>query len=111
MITSKKIVIPIYNYRLDIIVYDDWNEVSYIFDNGPEPLAVTKSLYGKSIVAINSRSRDSIVHESLHIMNDIWEYIGYTSVVNNDEVDAYLITYIYLKINEVFNKHLNQGVT
>lgn len=105
MVTSRKIIIPIYDYRLDIIIYDDWGEVSHIFDNGPEPLAITRNLYGKSIVAINAKSQSSIVHESIHVMNDIWDYIGYTSDPNNDEVDAYLITYIYKKINDAYIKH------
>lgn len=35
----------------------------------------------------------------------IWRYIGYTPQEDNDEVDAYLITYIYDKIVSVFYKH------
>lgn len=34
-----------------------------------------------------------------------WEFIGYSPQVDNDEVDAYLLTYIYIKILEVFRKH------
>jgi hypothetical protein len=45
------------------------------------------------------------IHESEHIKNAIWEYIGYTPQTGNDEVDAYLIAYIYKKIMEVYNKH------
>lgn len=37
--------------------------------------------------------------------NSIWRYIGYTPQEDNDEVDAYLITYIYDKITSVFYKH------
>lgn len=105
MVTSRKLIVPIFDYRLDIIIYDNWNEVSHIFDNGPEPLAVTRNLYGKSIVAVNAKSHDSIVHEAMHVVNDVWMYIGYTPIADNDEVSAYLITYIYKKINEVFQKH------
>lgn len=32
-------------------------------------------------------------------------YIGYTPQRDNDEVDAYLLTYIYDKITQVFYKH------
>jgi hypothetical protein len=35
----------------------------------------------------------------------IWQYIGYTPQRDNDEVDAYLLTYIYNKITQVFYKH------
>lgn len=33
------------------------------------------------------------------------EDIGYTPQRDNDEVDAYLLTYIYDKITQVFYKH------
>lgn len=49
--------------------------------------------------------RKSIVHEAEHIKNHIWQYIGYTPQRDNDEVDAYLLTYIYDKITQVFYKH------
>lgn len=49
--------------------------------------------------------RSSIVHEAEHIKNHIWQYIGYTPQRDNDEVDAYLLTYIYNKITQVFYKH------
>lgn len=45
------------------------------------------------------------VHEAEHIKNHIWQYIGYTPQRDNGEVDAYLLTYIYDKITQVFYKH------
>lgn len=60
---------------------------------------------GASLVAVNSRRGSSIVHEAEHIKNHIWQYIGYTPQRDNDEVDAYLLTYIYDKITQVFYKH------
>lgn len=105
MITQKKITIPIFDYRLTIIIFDKWEEVENLFDGGPEPRAITKTQYGSSIVAVNSKRGSSIVHEAEHVKNAIWEFIGYTSQIDNDEVDAYLITYIYEKIVEVFYKH------
>lgn len=46
--------------------------------------------------------KDSIGEQ---IKNHIWQYIGYTPQRDNDEVDAYLLTYIYDKITQVFYKH------
>ena len=45
------------------------------------------------------------ITESEHIKNAIWRYIGYEPQRDNDEVDAYLLTYIYNKITDVFCKH------
>lgn len=105
MITQKKIVIPIFDYKLTILVFDRWEEVKHLFDNGPEPKAITDIQYGRSTVAVNSKNGSSIIHEAEHIKNAIWEYIGYIPQRDNDEVDAYLITYIYNKIIDVFHKH------
>ena len=38
-------------------------------DGGPEPRAITKTRYGASLVAINSKKGDSIIHEAEHISN------------------------------------------
>lgn len=70
-----------------------------------EAKAITISQYGASLVAVNSKRGSSIVHEAEHIKNHIWNYIGYTPQRDNDEVDAYLLTYIYNKITDVFYKH------
>jgi hypothetical protein len=108
MITKKKMIIPIFDYRLTVIIFDKWEEVSYLFDGGPEPKAITASGHGVSMVAVNSKRGSSIIHEAEHVKNALWRYIGYTPMRDNDEVDAYLLTYIYNKITDVFYKH-NKG--
>lgn len=105
MVTQKKIIIPIFDYKLTIVIFDKWDEVSHLFDDGPEPKAITRTQYGASLVAVNSKRGSSIIHEAEHVKNAIWSYIGYTPQRDNDEVDAYLITYIYNKITDVFYKH------
>jgi hypothetical protein len=105
MVTKKKLIIPIFDYGLTILIYDRWSEVKDIFNTETEPRAITKSLGSSAIVAINANKPDVIIHESEHIKNLIWDYIGYTPQRDNDEVDAYLITYIYRKIKDVYNKH------
>lgn len=105
MVTQKKINIPIFDYKLTIVIFDKWEEVEHLSDGGPESGAITKSQYGASLVAVDSKRGSSIVHEAEHIKNNIWDFIGYRPQRDNDEVDAYLITYIYNKIVDVFYKH------
>lgn len=112
MITFKRINIPIFDYKLTIVIFDDWKELKERlpdYDLGEEARAITLSQYGASLVAVNSRRGSSIVHEAEHVKNKIWEYIGYIPQRDNDEVDAYVITYIYNKIVDVFYKHLGKG--
>jgi hypothetical protein len=105
MTTQKKLIIPIFDYKLTIIIFDRWEEVKHIFDREEEPRAITRGMPGASIVAVNINSKSSIIHEAEHVKNFIWDRIGYIPSASNDEVDAYLITYIYEKIIDVYNKH------
>lgn len=105
MITQRSLTIPIFNYRLTVIIFDNWEEVKHKFEGYAEPKGICKIHDGYTLCAINSNKIECAIHESEHIKNAIWEYIGYTPQVGNDEVDAYLITYIYKKIMEVYNKH------
>ena len=108
MITQKKIIIPIFNYKLTIVIFDKWEECDKFLpadEMETEASAITISNYGASLVAVNAKRGSSIAHESEHIKNAIWRYIGYEPQRDNDEVDAYLLTYIYNKITDVFYKH------
>lgn len=108
MITQKKMIVPIFDYKLTIVIFDKWEELDRFLpkeEMEQEAKAITISQYGASLVAVNSKRGSSIVHEAEHIKNHIWNYIGYTPQRDNDEVDAYLLTYIYNKITDVFYKH------
>lgn len=108
MITQKKMIVPIFDYKLTIVIFDKWEELDRLLpkeEMEQEAKAITISQYGASLVAVNSKRGSSIVHEAEHIKNHIWNYIGYTPQRDNDEVDAYLLTYIYNKITDIFYKH------
>lgn len=110
MITQRKITIPIFEFKLTIVIFDSWSEIDYLLtpeEFSIESRAVTISNGGAAIVAVNSKRGSSIVHEAGHVKNAIWRYIGYTPMRDNDEVDQYLVTYIYNKIVDVFYKHNN----
>jgi hypothetical protein len=111
MITQKKMTIPIFDYKLDIIIYDNWEEIKHLDDTTSiyPPRGLTKWQHGSALVAIDSKYKSTIVHEAEHIKNLIWEYIGYKPQIDNDEVDAYLLTYIYEKIADVFYKHTKRS--
>lgn len=106
MITKRRLNIPIFNYKLVIVIYDKLEEVKDMHKGSIEPKAFTRIFpEGCSIVAVNSKEEASIVHEAEHVKNAIWEFIGYSPQVDNDEVDSYLLTYVYIKILEIFKKH------
>lgn len=112
MITQKRLIVPIFNYKLSIVIFDDWEEVKHLDceeTRSYPPAGFTKWSYGSALVVIDAKRGSTIVHEAEHVKNLIWEYIGYRPQIDNDEVDAYLLTYIYNKITDVFYKHNGQS--
>lgn len=110
MKTTKNMIVPIFDYKLTIVIFDDWEEIKHLISPEEREIpakAITISRYGASLVMVNSRRGSSIVHEAGHIKNNIWRYIGYTPMRDNDEVDQYVTTYLYNKIIDVFYKHNN----
>lgn len=113
MITKRKLLIPIFGYKLTIVIFDDWEEIKYDLppeERDIEAKAITLEYHGRGTVLIDSKRGSSIVHEAGHIKNAIWRYIGYTPMRDNGEVDQYVVTYIYDKIVEVFYKHHNKPI-
>ena len=108
MLTKKIIKIPIFGYKLHILIFDDKDDLKGNID--AEDLqgwfrGLTLSMPFESIVAIGSDYGSTIAHEALHVVNGVWKSIGYQPQRDNDEVSAYLLTYIYEKIVDVFYLH------
>ena len=94
---------------MTILIFDDWEDLKgYIPDDifSKPSKGVTIDYEGRCTVCCTPKHSSSVVHEAGHIKNLIWEYIGYTPMVDNDEVDQYLHTYIYEQIKKVLNKHM-----
>lgn len=85
MITQKKMIIPIFNYKLTVVIFDKWEEMGSFLpkeEMEQEAKAITISNYGASLVGVNSKMDSSIVHEAEHVKNRIWEYIGYIAIAS-----------------------------
>lgn len=109
MITKRKHLVPIFEYPVTIIIFDDWEELKgHIPDEifKAPSRGVTIEYEGHCVVCCTPKYASSIVHEAGHIKNLIWKHIGYTPMVDNDEVDQYLHTYIYEQIKKILNKHM-----
>lgn len=108
MITKRHLTIPIFDYKVTVIIFDEWEELRpYLSPEAFQVISRGITIFGEGgcLVAINSHCGSTIAHESLHIVNAVWRYIGYEPQRDNDEVSAYLLTYIYQKITEIYYKH------
>ena len=112
MLTKRRIKIPIFNYLMLVDVFDKWEDLR---DNIPDDMyklpncnGITIDYDTHCIVCVPSKTTygATLVHESGHVKNLVWKYIGYTPQRDNDEVDQYLHTYIFEEIEKVIKKHL-----
>ena len=110
MVTKKVINIPIFRSKLKIVVVDSIKEALEI-DPNANPEADSYMLdygNGRIMVVIASNDMSTIAHECLHVKNAVWNRIGYSPQVLNDEVDAYLLDYIMTEVLKVVEKHTNK---
>lgn len=106
MVTKRTIKVPIYDYKIIIVVADTWEEAHKLYPSiGEKAKACVLEGPNHSIIAIPPCQPDLIVHECVHLKNCIWNYIGYKPVVDNDEVDAYLVEYLFNQVSKVVAKH------
>ena len=110
MVTNKKIQVPIYNFIIDVTIFDEWKEiVKWYTDNKEDERAgfilTNKSNPTKIKFFVNVEHPSCIMHEIIHLKNIIFDIICHNSNRYNDEPEAYLVQYLYEKIIEVYYKH------
>lgn len=106
MKTKKRFKVPIFNYGVLVTVYDHPKDIKDdIKDTFMRGVTIPNVNYCN--VYIRSGDYSTASHEALHITNLIWKFIGYYPQRDNDEVSAYLSTYIYDLISKVLKIHSN----
>lgn len=110
MITETNFIVPIYDFKVEVCVFDDLKEVQKKYPEfmteGTKACTVEYFNASKVKVIVPTYKYSSVIHELEHAKNLIWKAKGYKSDINNDEVDAYLLEYLYDKVDKIIKKHL-----
>lgn len=110
MITEKSFIVPIYSFKVEVAVFDDLKEAKNKFPEfmteGTLACTVEYINGGKCKLIVPSYKYASMVHELEHAKNLIWKSKGYKPQEDNDEVDAYLIEYLYERVDKIIRNHL-----
>lgn len=110
MLTEKSFIVPIYDFKVEVVVFDDLSEAQKRYpefmSEGTKACTVEYFNCSKVKVIVPSYKYASVVHELEHAKNLIWKAKGYKSHEDNDEVDAYLIEYLYDRVDKIIRKHL-----
>lgn len=106
---KKTILIPIYNAKLTVVYTDDiinyakkyTNQCTESFD----AFVIRSEKETLHYIAVFATSDlNTVVHESVHLVNHIFNDFYIRLDVNNDEPQAYLTAWIFTQINQFLNK-------
>ena len=110
MITEKSFIIPIYDFKVEVSVFDSLSEANKKYPEfmtlGTKACTIEYFTDSKVKLIVPSYRYSSVVHELEHVKNLIWKAKGYKPQEDNDEPDAYLIEYIYERVDKIIKKHL-----
>ena len=110
MITEKSFIVPIYDFKVEVAVFDNLKEAQSKFPDFmtecTKACTVEYIHASKVKLIVPSYKYAIMVHELEHVKNLIWKAKGYKPQEDNDEVDAYLLEYLYDKVDKIIRKHL-----
>lgn len=110
MLTEGRFKVPIYDFTIKVTVFDNMQEAREKYPHiiKYDMLGCTAEHIGcpECHIIIPHSFVDTIIHEVEHAKNLIWKFIGYSPQPGNDETDAYLIGFIYDKVDKIIKKHL-----
>lgn len=110
MITESSFIVSLYDFKVEVAVFDDLKEAQQKFPEfmteGTKACTVEYFHSSKCKLIVPSYKYSFVVHELEHIKNLIWKAKDYQPQRDNDEVDAYLMEYLYDKVDKIIRKHL-----
>lgn len=104
---SKRIKIPIYDGNLVIIFDKDLKKVEKKYDTTPLDKCdgvVFQALDGDYVVALSTNDPSIICHETIHLVNRLFNNRGVELDIDNDEPQAYMAEWFFKQINDFINK-------
>ena len=110
MITEKSFIVPIYDFKIEVVVFDNISEARNKYPEfmttGTKACTIEYFDNSRVKIIVPSYKYSSVVHELEHAKNLIWKVKGYKPQEDNDEPDAYLIEYLYDKVDKIIKNHL-----
>lgn len=109
MITEKLINIPIYDVPLMVGIFDKEKEAiekyPEIFTRGTKACVAEDLNTGDIFMIVPSTKLHHLAHECIHVINVIYKQKGIQPQRDNDEHEAYLMGFLFQKIEALIRKH------
>lgn len=110
MITEGRFNVPIYDFKVEVTVFDTPEEARKKYSEWITGtcLGCTVEYFSgdKCKLIIPSYNMSTVIHELEHVKNLIWKYREIKTILENDEPDAYLIGFLFEKVEKILKRHL-----
>lgn len=105
MVKEKTFKVPIFGNKIKVVIFDNLEEIRSKYSVVGNPIGFTIEYPDKTVIAIPQNDIFTLIHKCVHAKNAIMKYIGQTPNSDNDELDAYLLTYLCAKVKTIMDKH------
>ncbi len=106
---KKRIKIPIYNFDWDVVVTSDIIAGAAKYDiedvENTDALAFCKDGVAVILFSEKGLTPGIIAHEAKHLVNMLFDEIGHTLDLTNDEPECYLLGWIVTEIHKVMQAY------
>lgn len=110
MLTKKNINIPIWDFKVEVTVFDEITELlpaySRFITEGMLACTLEYNGCSKCELLIPYDDYPSVVHELEHVKSLVFKAKGYKTQNDNDEPDAYLIGWLFSKVDNIIKQHI-----
>lgn len=119
MISKKKIHIPIYGAELTVYLVDSYQELTYkkilpeyfsdmggamVIKPRDNELLIYKMIFERTTFPIGV-----VAHECLHLIRHLYQDIGITFNMENDEHQCYLMGFLFDKVYQFICDNMNSS--
>ena len=108
MVIEKRFKAPYFKTAIQIFVYDDFDEAKVELPAFPDMADGYVQAFPCDNcvhIVIPHNKQWVVVHELEHAKNSIFKLIGHKSDVDNDEIDAYVIEWLWECAEKAIKKH------
>lgn len=117
-LVTRKFKLPIFFINFTVYIFEKESDLPKKLeiseDLGREGYVTTWDDKNEVVISLHKDCREgTIVHECNHAKNFVMRFIGQSSsnLYREDEVDSYILQYIFEKVNKIFKSVLSKEST
>lgn len=110
MLIEKTIQLPIFSYKIKVVLSDTKDEIKNKYPEMDETCSACTLEYRdcnfcRVLLVLDDYFISNMAHELVHAKNCLYRYINQYCDRDNDEIEAYILGYLVSEITKIQNKY------